>query len=262
MVKAAYDLFCAHGYLGTTISAVAAEAGVAVPTIYYTFGTKAALLGDALGAAIVGFDRWREPPPDPETADLLPWHQWWADFQAAPTSGDALRIIVEHGTGILQRVAPLVPAMRGSAGDPDAAGFVEVNEERRIESYREFVKIIAAKPPGLGRGLTLAGRHRYPRRAPQPRRLPGTFRARLVTRPVHPLLPAAPRQPAPRSLTQPRAALAQALLNRPAELALSVRRSENQMLNPAVLSLDPPTILWGVFPVQSLPEEFPRRIRA
>jgi hypothetical protein len=30
----------------------------------------------------------------------------------------------------------------------------------------------------------------------------------------------------------------------------------------ACLSLDPPTILWGVFPVQSLPEEFPRRIRA
>jgi AcrR family transcriptional regulator len=155
MVKAAYDLFCAHGYLGTTISAVAAEAGVAVPTIYYTFGTKAALLGDALGAAIMGFDRWREPPPDPETADLLGWHQWWAEFQAAPASGDALRIIVEHGTGILQRVAPLVPAMRGSAGDPDAAGFVEVNEERRIESCREFVKIIAGKPPGLGRGLTI-----------------------------------------------------------------------------------------------------------
>jgi AcrR family transcriptional regulator len=155
MVKAAYDLFCAHGYLGTTISAVAAGAGVAVPTIYYTFGTKAALLSEALGAAIVGFDRWREPPPDPDMADLLPWHQWWADFQAAPTSGDALRIIVEHGTGILQRVAPLVPAMRGSAGDPDAAGFVEVNEERRIESCREFVKIIAAKPPGLGRGLTV-----------------------------------------------------------------------------------------------------------
>ena len=37
--------------------AAAGEAGVAVPTIYYTFGTKAALFGDALGAAaIVGFD--------------------------------------------------------------------------------------------------------------------------------------------------------------------------------------------------------------
>jgi AcrR family transcriptional regulator len=36
--------------------AAAGEAGVAVPTIYYTFGTKAALFGDVLGAAIVGFD--------------------------------------------------------------------------------------------------------------------------------------------------------------------------------------------------------------
>src|SRR5450432_697012 len=63
MVRAAYDLFSVHGYFGTTISAIAKEAGVAVPTIYYTFGTKAALLGESLGAAIVGFDRWRKPPP-------------------------------------------------------------------------------------------------------------------------------------------------------------------------------------------------------
>lgn len=156
MVKAAYDLFCANGYLGTTISAVAAEASVAVPTIYYTFSTKAALLGEALGAAIVGFDRWRQPPPDPGLAGLLPWHPWWADFQAAATSGDALRVFVEYGTGILQRVAPLAPAMHGSAGDPDAAGLVEVNEERRVQTYREVLKIVAGKPPGLGHGLTIA----------------------------------------------------------------------------------------------------------
>ncbi|MDX6242096.1 MAG: hypothetical protein QOG10_7038, partial [Kribbellaceae bacterium] len=36
MVKAAYELFCRNGYLGTTISGVAHEAGVAVPTVYYT----------------------------------------------------------------------------------------------------------------------------------------------------------------------------------------------------------------------------------
>jgi AcrR family transcriptional regulator len=56
MVKAAYKLFCSNGYLGTTINAVAKEAGVAVPTVYYTFGTKAALLAESMGAAIVGFD--------------------------------------------------------------------------------------------------------------------------------------------------------------------------------------------------------------
>ena len=68
MVRAAYDLFCERGYLGTTISEVARQAGVAVPTIYYTFGTKAVLLEESLGAAIVGFDRWREPPSDPDVS--------------------------------------------------------------------------------------------------------------------------------------------------------------------------------------------------
>lgn len=155
MVQAAYDLFCANGYLGTTISAVAAQADVAVPTVYYTFRTKAALLSEALGAAIVGIDLWREPPSDPDMAELLTWHPWWADFQAAPTSADALRICVKHGTTIHQRVAPLIPAMRGSVGDPDAAGFMELNEERRIESLREFLKVVAAKPPGLRAELTL-----------------------------------------------------------------------------------------------------------
>jgi AcrR family transcriptional regulator len=156
MVQAAYDLFCANGYLGTTISAVAAKASVAVPTVYYTFSTKAALLSEALGAAIVGIDRWREPPPDPDMAELLTWHQWWPAFQAAPTSEDALRICVEHGTKIHQRVAPLIPAMRGSVGDPDAAGFMELNEERRTESLREALKVVAGKPPGLRPELTIA----------------------------------------------------------------------------------------------------------
>ena len=78
MVLAAYDLFCANGYLGTTITAIAKEAGVAVPTVYYTFGTKAALLDESLGAAIADFDRWPEPSSGPvDITELLPWHGWW-----------------------------------------------------------------------------------------------------------------------------------------------------------------------------------------
>ena len=73
MVKAAYEHFCSNGYLGIIISAVAKEAGVAVPIIYYIFGTKAALLDEALGAAIVGFDHWQKPPAAPiDMAELQP----------------------------------------------------------------------------------------------------------------------------------------------------------------------------------------------
>ncbi|HLZ28986.1 MAG TPA: helix-turn-helix domain-containing protein [Chloroflexota bacterium] len=43
IVRAARRLFVSLGYVGTTVEAIAAEAGVAVPTVYKAFGTKAAI---------------------------------------------------------------------------------------------------------------------------------------------------------------------------------------------------------------------------
>ena len=154
MVRAAYDQFCEHGYLGTTISEVAKQAGVAVPTIYYTFGTKAVLLEESLGAAILGFDRWREPPADPDVSELLPWHDWWAEFVAATTSEEAFDVFCAHGIGILERAAPLVAALHGAAGGPEAAEVIRTSERRRVAAYREAVRVMAAKPGGLRPGLT------------------------------------------------------------------------------------------------------------
>lgn len=156
MVRAAYDLFCDNGYLGTTITAIAKEAGVAVPTIYYTFGTKATLLSEALGAAIVGFDRWRPPPADPQIDELLPWHHWWEEFESSSTSDAAFDIFFSHGVGILERAAPLVATLHGASGDPEAAEVLRISEERRFGAYRESVRVIAAKPGGLRPGLTVA----------------------------------------------------------------------------------------------------------
>jgi AcrR family transcriptional regulator len=154
MVHAAYREFCREGYAGATMNAIAEEADVAVQTLYYTFHSKAALFGEALGGAIVGFDQWREAPPDPTIAELLPWHSWWADFESAPTAHDALDVFVTGGADILGRVAPLVGALHGAAGDPEGAAVVRVSEERRTETYRELVHLIARKPPGLREGLS------------------------------------------------------------------------------------------------------------
>lgn len=157
MVQAAYNLLCSNGYAGTTINAVAKEAGVAVPTVYYTFGTKAALLAESLGAAIVGFDLWRKPPSEPiDITELLPWHPWWSDFQAAPTSADALKIFISQGVQILARVGPLIPAMHAAAGEPEAGEVVRAGEQRRVASYREAIGILAGKPGGLRPGLSEA----------------------------------------------------------------------------------------------------------
>ncbi len=155
MVKAAYKVFCSDGYLGTTINAVAKEASVAVPTVYYTFGSKAALLAESLGAAVVGFELWREPPAEPiDIKELLPWHPWWSDFQAAPTSADALEVFIAHGVQILRRVGPLIPAMHGASGEPEAAEVVRAGEQRRVASYREAIAVLARRPGGLRRGLS------------------------------------------------------------------------------------------------------------
>jgi len=51
-------------------------------------------------------------------------------------------------------VAPLVAALHGATGDPEAAEVVRIGEERRVESYRETIRVIAGKPGGLRRGLT------------------------------------------------------------------------------------------------------------
>src|SRR5262245_11943890 len=60
IVGAARRLFVASGYAGTTVEAIAAEAGVAVATVYQAFGTKAAIareLNDLIDeeAAVVAF---------------------------------------------------------------------------------------------------------------------------------------------------------------------------------------------------------------
>jgi AcrR family transcriptional regulator len=44
IIDHAYRLFCASGYPGTTMEAIAAKAGVATQTVYCFFRTKALLL--------------------------------------------------------------------------------------------------------------------------------------------------------------------------------------------------------------------------
>ena len=100
MVGAAYRLFCEKGYVATTMEAIAREADVAVPTLYFTFRTKGAILGEALGAAVMGFDE----PVGPEDSS------WYGEFQAEPDARRALRILVENSTPILRRVGPLMAA--------------------------------------------------------------------------------------------------------------------------------------------------------
>jgi AcrR family transcriptional regulator len=145
MVGAAYRLFCEKGYVATTMEAIAREAEVAVPTLYFTFRTKGAILGEALGAAVMGLDE----PLGPEGAP------WYGAFEAEPDPPHALKILVENSTPILRRVGPLLAATYAAAGDPDVASVHALGEQRRHDGYRAIVQILARKG-SLRRGLTIA----------------------------------------------------------------------------------------------------------
>jgi AcrR family transcriptional regulator len=145
MVGAAYRLFCEKGYVATTMEAIAREADVAVPTLYFTFRRKGAILGEALGAAVMGLDE----PVGPEDAP------WYRAFEAEPDPRRALKILVENTTVILRRVGPLTAAINAAANDPEVAAVRDLGEQRLHEGYRAIVPMLARKG-GLRQGLTVA----------------------------------------------------------------------------------------------------------
>ncbi len=156
MLRAAYELFCQHGYAATTLQAIAKRADVAVQTIYFTFHTKGAILSETVGACIFGFDRW-SPIADPVRAGdavaLAKHHAWWTPFEEARDAAAALEVFVDASMDILGRVSPLVAVMtEAAAGEPEVRAVSEIGEQRRVESYRAVVRVLAKKG-GLRRGL-------------------------------------------------------------------------------------------------------------
>ena len=148
IVRAGRRLFVASGYAGTTVEQIAAEAGVAVATVYKAFGTKAAIARDlndlideeAGTAALVG---QLEAETDPArliglvVAQLRTQHESCGDIIAAIRSGAAvdatLAEVWAEGTrryddGMRQLTGKLQAsdALRSGLDDAHAAGLLSV----------------------------------------------------------------------------------------------------------------------------------------
>jgi AcrR family transcriptional regulator len=138
IVKAAFTLFCEHGYSGTTMAHIAEAAGVAVQTVYFTFHTKAAVLNRAYDFAVMGEDE-----------GLVPWEQqWYRDMAAEADVVEALGHLVSGVGDITRRLTPLYVVASGSAAsDPEVAEVVDRHERWRIEGYRGMVEVLRAKAP-------------------------------------------------------------------------------------------------------------------
>jgi AcrR family transcriptional regulator len=158
VLASAYKLFCERGYAGTTMDAIAKGAAVAVQTLYFTFHTKGALLTEVLDAAVVGFDSWIPPSGPLDTRDvatLRAYHTWFDPFEAAKSARAAFEVFIDGGVAVMERAAPLVATLREAVGDPEARDVYLVGQQRRAEAYEAVARILAKKPRGLRRGVTV-----------------------------------------------------------------------------------------------------------
>ena len=125
-------LFRAHGWAGTTLAAVAEEAGVAVETIYNGFGSKKALLRAAADASIVG---------DAEPIPLVdrPEFQALSEGTLGERMGRGARLLAD----IHERSAGIWQAVVTAAGaDDEVDGWrLEWEQGRRLDVRRSAERI-------------------------------------------------------------------------------------------------------------------------
>jgi AcrR family transcriptional regulator len=146
IVEAAARLFLEHGYHATSIGRIAAEAGVAVQTIYNAVGSKRDLLSRVLDLAAAGE---RGPAPVPQFMR-----------KQAERERDPRRIIaqlVEFWRGALPRTAPVFRMIReAAAADPEIAVLERDRATQRLRNYGQAAQLLADRD-ALRPGMTIDG---------------------------------------------------------------------------------------------------------
>ncbi len=117
MIRAAIEVFTEEGYVGARMSDIAARAGVAVQTVYFTFHTKGELLQACFDHAVLGPDRL---PPEEQT--------FYAELLAARSGRAALNRFVAGNTAILVRSAAIKEVAESAGHEPDATEVVDRSE--------------------------------------------------------------------------------------------------------------------------------------
>ena len=126
IVDAATSLFVRDGYLETTMSGIAKSAGVAVQTLYLSFGSKVAVLEAALAAATDG-----HPHPD------------------RPTPADGPAALDQHvrsSAAAIEREYPLAAVLRAAAADPEPAELLDRTRTAALAGHAQVIDELAERP--------------------------------------------------------------------------------------------------------------------
>lgn len=135
ILDAAGVVFAASGYERARIEDIAAEAGVAYPTVYKAFGSKPALLTAAVAHAMSG--------GDDRALDTQAWFQEQLD---APDPATQLQLVARNARQLHERAGRLLEIVRvAAAGDEKASALWHTIDAERLERSRTTAKRLAAK---------------------------------------------------------------------------------------------------------------------
>jgi AcrR family transcriptional regulator len=134
-LDAAEALFVEPGYAATPLTAIAAEAGVAIQTVYKVFGSKQALLSALVDVTVAGDD---EPV-------ALPDRQFVAEIQALTDARAKLDRYARHLVDVHARHAQVMLALAAAAtADPGAAEIWRKNLNDRRNGMTMFAADLAS----------------------------------------------------------------------------------------------------------------------
>ncbi|HVD46399.1 MAG TPA: helix-turn-helix domain-containing protein [Candidatus Limnocylindria bacterium] len=144
MLEAAERLFADHGYASSTIETIASTAGVAVDTVYATFGSKRGLLSALMDLRVGG---------DDQPVELLDRAGPQA-VRREPNQKRQIARFAEDVSAIGERARPVDDIIRGAAAvDAEIAGYRARLQQSRFENMRRFVSWVASNGPlraGIG----------------------------------------------------------------------------------------------------------------
>lgn len=135
ILDAALKVFAEMGYSGTTMDAVAAEAGLTKPTLYSYFPSKESLFqAMMLGKRDRMLDVFEHPSPEGMVQDLYTFAWDYADTVMRPDLLSLARLII----GEVQRFPEIGRAYQASGPDHLLRGIMRYLSARRGEGRLEF----------------------------------------------------------------------------------------------------------------------------
>jgi AcrR family transcriptional regulator len=136
ILAAAQRLFERHGYPATTMEQVAAEAGVALRTVYVAFSTKSGLLRALWDLRLKG-------DQDQSAVAERPWYR---EVLQEPDPERQLRRNAGHACVVKQRIAGVLKVLRSAAPvDPDAAALWRLIQSDFHDNQRAIVESLHAR---------------------------------------------------------------------------------------------------------------------